>query len=345
MSDYQQEQLDYKNFILQRPHVFILGAGATIAAIPNGDKNGRKSSVMNEFIDNIGARDLFKKYNLDIQGGNLEDIYSEIHDKPELKVLTQELENRIIEYFSSLEIPDSPTNYDYLLLSLRSKDYIFSFNWDDLLIQAYRRVYKITKNLPKLGFLHGNINLGRCINCGSIESYCNLSCRKCGGKLMRPQILFPVKEKDYTQDPYIKNCWEAFLEILSQATIVTIFGYSAPKSDINAMKAMGKAFSTTFRRLDQIEVIDIKEEAELYEIWAPFIEPTNYHFKVRKTLFESFIAEFPRRSIEGYWERYFNNWWGYSKIQFSENLSFKQLTDLTKPILEKEEKDEYGIFM
>lgn len=32
-----------------RPHVVILGAGATMATIPNGDKNGRPCSVMHGF--------------------------------------------------------------------------------------------------------------------------------------------------------------------------------------------------------------------------------------------------------------------------------------------------------
>lgn len=31
------------DFIINRPHVFILGAGYTIATIPYGDKNGKIS--------------------------------------------------------------------------------------------------------------------------------------------------------------------------------------------------------------------------------------------------------------------------------------------------------------
>lgn len=34
-------------------HTVILGAGATIAAIPNGDKNGKSSSVMNGLLRKI----------------------------------------------------------------------------------------------------------------------------------------------------------------------------------------------------------------------------------------------------------------------------------------------------
>mgnify|MGYP006866067658 CR=1 FL=1 len=32
--------------IIMRRHTVILGAGATIATIPNGDRNGNKSSVL-----------------------------------------------------------------------------------------------------------------------------------------------------------------------------------------------------------------------------------------------------------------------------------------------------------
>jgi hypothetical protein len=33
-----------------------------------------------------------------------------------------------------LELPDHPTVYDHLLLSLRKKDAIFTFNWDPFLL-------------------------------------------------------------------------------------------------------------------------------------------------------------------------------------------------------------------
>jgi hypothetical protein len=35
-----------------------------------------------------------------------------------------------------MEIPDHVTLYDELLLTLRSKDLIATFNWDPLLLQA-----------------------------------------------------------------------------------------------------------------------------------------------------------------------------------------------------------------
>jgi hypothetical protein len=33
-----------------RPHVVLLGAGASLAALPNGDKRGRKPPLMTNFV-------------------------------------------------------------------------------------------------------------------------------------------------------------------------------------------------------------------------------------------------------------------------------------------------------
>ena len=264
----QEIEENYRRYILGRPHIVILGAGATMAAIPNGDKNGKHCSVMKGFIENLGLTDLLKGVGIITKSDNLEEIFSELKSRPECHKLATELENRIISSFSEYVIPDEPTVYDYLLLSLRSKDYIFTFNWDDLILQAYQRAWKITHDLPQLIFLHGNIGVGRCPSCNAVESLRNEYCRKCGHELVRPKILFPIKEKNYKDDPYIKNSWDGFLDLLSRATIVTIFGYSAPKSDVMAVEAMQKAFSSTFRRLDQIEVIDLKSEQELWDTWG-----------------------------------------------------------------------------
>ncbi|MBD5452095.1 MAG: hypothetical protein HDR25_05595 [Lachnospiraceae bacterium] len=347
MLDHESQEIEeaYKNYILSRPHIVILGAGATMAAIPYGDKYGRRCSVMQGFIDNLGLRPILNEVEIKTTSDNLEEIFSELKSRQDCEKIVTDLENRIVSKFSELVIPDEPTVYDYLLLSLRKKDFIFSFNWDDLLIQAYQRVWNITRDLPQLVFLHGNINVGRCTACGAVETLRNKSCRKCGGLLDRPKILFPVKEKNYGDDPYIKNAWDGFLDLLSRSSIVTIFGYSAPKSDILAIDAMKKAFSSTFRRLDQVEVIDLKTEHELRETWGDFIEPTNDHFKIRKSIYESILSEFPRRTVEGYWKRNFDRggWWGRSSIQFKEGMTFDELRDLLSPLIKDEMEDKYNV--
>lgn len=334
---------NYKRYVLGRPHIVILGAGATMAAIPNGDRNGKRCSVMKGFIENMGLTDLLSSVDFKTDSDNLEEIFSELKNRPECNDIVTELENRIISNFAEFIIPDEPTIYDYLLLSLRSKDYIFSFNWDDLIIQAYQRAWKITHDLPQLVFLHGNIGVGKCPSCGAVEALRNIHCRECGNELARSKILFPIKEKNYGDDPYIKNCWEGFLDILSRATIVTIFGYSAPKSDAMAIEAMQKAFSSTFRKLDQIEVIDLKSEHDLWETWDDFAEPTNFHFKTCRTFFDSILSEFPRRSVEGYWKRNFCNWWGSSGVQLEACRSFDELEAHLTPIIDNELDGNYSI--
>ena len=55
-----EEANEYQRLMKNRPHVVILGAGATMAAIPDGDKNGKKSSVMNGFIEALRMTEILK---------------------------------------------------------------------------------------------------------------------------------------------------------------------------------------------------------------------------------------------------------------------------------------------
>lgn len=97
-----------QRLIKNRPHVVILGARATIAAIPNGDKYGQKSSVMDGFIDELGMRSVIESVNLVTSSTNLEDVYTELHERNDCEDIRRELDLRIREYFSRLKIPDNP---------------------------------------------------------------------------------------------------------------------------------------------------------------------------------------------------------------------------------------------
>lgn len=44
-----------------KPHVVILGAGASYAAFPNGDKNGKKLPLMNNFVETLGIEELIER--------------------------------------------------------------------------------------------------------------------------------------------------------------------------------------------------------------------------------------------------------------------------------------------
>lgn len=86
----------------QRPHLVILGAGATIATIPAGDKYGRKSSVMDNFISELQLNDLFKNIQLKTNSKNLENIYSELYERNDCQNIRLALEERIFNHFDLL---------------------------------------------------------------------------------------------------------------------------------------------------------------------------------------------------------------------------------------------------
>lgn len=127
---------------MHRPHVVILGAGASIASFLSGDKNGKKLPSMLNFVQVLGLSTMLDKASIEHEGRNFEDIYDQIHKDANLASLRLELEEAVYDYFNSLEIKDVPTIYDHLVLSLREKDVIATFNWDPFLVQALRACLK-----------------------------------------------------------------------------------------------------------------------------------------------------------------------------------------------------------
>ena len=109
------------------PHLVLLGAGASLASFPNGDKNGVKLPLMNSLVDKLDLnRFIPKKYeNLT---SDFEKLYSKLADDSSLFSAKKAIDDKVFEYFYDMEIPDKPTLYDYLILSLRKKDLIATFN-------------------------------------------------------------------------------------------------------------------------------------------------------------------------------------------------------------------------
>ena len=284
-----------------KPHVVILGAGASYAAFPNGDKKGRKLPLMNNFVETLGLQDLISSTDLSFSSHNFEDIYSEIHRRPELEDIRKELENTVYDYFSEMELPDEPTLYDYLVLSLRDKDVIATFNWDPFLVQAIRRNGPRFK-LPIPLFLHGNVAVGYCPE-GHMMGDNGSRCHRCGVPLRRTKLLYPVGEKNYQLDEFISQQWETIADFLKSAFMVTIFGYGAPITDVAAMELFKEAWGCAYNRyMEEIEIIDIKEEDELQDTWSPFIH--SHHYQVQSDFYNSWISNHPRRTGEVHYNRF-----------------------------------------
>jgi len=330
-----EEAHNVQRLIKNRPHVVILGAGATIAAIPNGDKYGQKSSVMDGFIDELDMRSVIESVNLATSSTNLEDIYTELHERSDCEDICVELDHRIREYFSRLKIPDDPNIYDFLLLSLRSKDLVATFNWDPLLLQAYQRVCQITKDLPRLAFLHGNVLVGYCRQhkWGGITT---AVCPKCGEYFEAGQLLYPIRKKDYVSDPYIADHWKMIDQALKRAYLVTIFGYSAPKTDAEAIELMKKAWGDAYNReLEDFEFIDIRSEDQLVESWNDFIH--SHHYQVFDNFFSSSLARYPRRTTVELFDRTMECKFTEPSLVYKPDMSWDDVRDVVKVLVQEEE--------
>jgi hypothetical protein len=304
-----KETDNFYKVMKKSPHVVLLGAGASCACIPNGDKNGLRISSMNDFFENTGI-------NIGYTGSfkNLENIYKDIDDiKKEL------LKREVTKYFNKFKLPDGPTIYDVLVISLTKKDLIASFNWDPLLIQAVQRCHKITQDLPEIIFLHGNIWEWYAIdNDGTItkvfaESECS-SPRvyiktASGQRCIQTPLLFPEK-KDYSKDSYIKGAWDILQNKLNEAFMLTIFGYSGPKSDEEALTLLKSGFLI---RDKNNSISDINNFKQLTII------DTNIDNDKKNKLLESFerLLDVPQLSFtegirdyvqifDGFWDE--NNW-------------------------------------
>jgi len=317
-----------------RPHVVILGAGASVAAIPNGDANGKKISVMNDFFQKTNTEYLLDGIALKTKSRNLEDIYSEIYERPELKDTCLKLEKAIYDYFSDLQIPEEPTIYDFLILSLRKKDIIATFNWDPLLLQAYQRVSRITNDLPDLSFLHGNVLVGICEE-HKMGGYIYNRCSYCGKPLKPIKLLYPIKKKNYNSDLYLRDSWNVLKQYLKYAYVITLFGYGAPPSDVEAISMLKEAWGDTEKRnLEQTEIIDIKSEDELAETWKPFIY--SHHYEIHNSFFDSALASFPRRTCECLFDNLMNCKFLDGENGFKSGMNWNDIKVFLRPILEDE---------
>lgn len=114
-----------------------------------------------------------------VDENDFELTYSRMAKNGEHSAVAATIETEIYNYFDSLRLPPTPTLYDHLMLALRKKDVIATFNWDPLLLQAARRCSFPGIEFPRLLFLHGNVLSGFCPT-DSVSGYRGNRCSKCG---------------------------------------------------------------------------------------------------------------------------------------------------------------------
>lgn len=286
----------------KRPHVVLLGAGASKAALPRGDRHGRPVPVLKELADQLGLVEVFPDELRDLARTNFEAAYSRLFDLG--SPLLDEINDRLYRYFSELELPNEPNLYDVLTLCLRDKDAIFTFNWDPFLMLARVRLARlgVTTSFPMLFFLHGNVLAGYCRqdrNSGLLGRTCSM----CGQAFVGSQLVFPVEKKNYQDGGLVERDWEAARVYLHDCFMLTVFGYSAPATDVEAVVLLKEGWGDPkIRQLEQTEIIDIIPEAELAKKWAPFIH--THHYETHQSLYDSWLVKHPRRTCEAWWNQY-----------------------------------------
>jgi hypothetical protein len=277
------------------PHVVILGAGASLAAFPTGDRNRRQLPLMKNIVDIVGLRDELRSIYPNLHD-DFEALYSRLFEDDPDAGIVRTIERRIGDYFGKLQLPIHSTLYDLLLLSLREKDAIFTFNWDPFLFDARRRLEGVAP-LPSIYHLHGNVRMGTCLDCGDFGPIVE-RCSECGQAFSPSRLLFPVAKKNYSDDPFIQHQWSLVRKKLSEAWYVTIFGYSAPKTDQEAMQIFTTAWKANGHQksIERLEIIDVRDQEELSNQWSGFAHYV--HYSIRASFFESALATYPRRTCE-----------------------------------------------
>jgi hypothetical protein len=276
-----------------RPHVVVLGAGASLAAFPNGDARGRHLPLMRDLAELIGLAPVFTSAGIEQGLDDFEAAFALLASRDDLASTRAHIETSVHAYFAAMELPETATLYDRLVLSLRPCDAILTFNWDPFLFDAFDRNRHIAAP-PLVYFLHGNVRIGACDE-HPRPGLIGGACRTCGKSMAPVPLLYPVGNKDYTSNAYIAAAWSDARELLAEALTLTVFGYAAPVSDAAAVSLLGDSwFSRSSRQFEHMQVIDIAPSAELHRRWSKFLPTGHLHPIARFE--DSWLSLWPRRA-------------------------------------------------
>lgn len=253
---------------------------------------------MANLVETVGLTDLLQDAGVSAPASsNFEDLYSAIANDPGHQELRVKIERKVRDYFDDLELPKHVTVYDQLLLSLRQKDIVATFNWDPFLAQAFQRNSRAAW-LPEIVFLHGNVAIGVCYE-HDRKGFYGGSCGVCQKPYEQSRLLYPIADKRYRDDPFIASEWSRLEAKLQSAFLVTIFGYSAPVSDVSARELLHLAWNRNgTRELAEVEIVDIRPARQLLRSWEKFI--TGDHYRVTPRISRTLSLEYPRRSCDAF---------------------------------------------
>ena len=307
-------------------HLVILGAGSTIATIPNGDKNGEESYTLANLLKDKTFTSFLEKVQRNFSTNDVEDLCKQLYkeDRP----LYYEFESLVRKKYARLELPEEFTILDRLVLSLTSNDAIVSFNWDDWVIQAYQRMsdYVPEEMRPILAFPHGNAQ-----TVYNNKHYTSKRIVTSPGWFDSP-LNMPVDEIDYKSDVFINSQWHILDFFMRNAQMITFFGYRGPDSDEQDLKHLDELFAKN-EICDKIEIIDKDQESavEVAKRLERFKMQPNWLYPCAD-FWHSTIAKYPRRTLS-----VLDNW-NYSVRTSAKEESLAEFLKHIGPLIEEEQK-------
>ena len=279
------------------PHVVVLGAGASRAALPDGDGRGVPVPLMTDLdvVAGNGWRSLV--WEARVPRATFEARFAWLKQDGRFDDRLSEVEAGLAEHFARMTLPGAPTTYDHLLLGMRGQDTIATFNWDPFLLQTYQRHVRRfgSSRLPDVRFLRGSVVYATCEE-HDVLGVVGAHCVECGRALRNVPPVYPTERKDYVSDPLLRREWDVVLRRLRNSFQLTIFGYSGPGTDAEARQLMRQAWAPGPRRADHLEVLDLVGRAELERRWRELIPYS--HLLAHTTWDQCSIARWPRRTME-----------------------------------------------
>ncbi len=277
--------------------------------------------------------------------GDFEAAYSQAIGDPALADLALQMEAKAQSYFGGLRLPERPTIYDYLLRSLRPQDIIATFNWDPLLEQALERFPRdCDDEAPCRAYLHGSVAMNQCDVCSRLFSW-TTTCPRCGSSSSPQPLLYPVGTKDYAATPGLLEAWENLEVGLNNAYIVTIFGYSGPATDREAVRLFSERWHASRRAtMGDIAFVNTCDKAAIEISWRDLVanrDDGRVHWDLYPNYAKTRLARYPRRSVEESFQRNFmmERW---TPTPFPDCDHLDQLDDFYRRLLAAE-RDESGV--
>ena len=311
-------------------HLVILGAGSTIATIPQGDKKGEKSYTLANLLSDPSLMPFVQKvHDKNYRTDDVEELCNQLY-KNDIN-LYNEFETLIRKKYGSLELPMRFTILDRLVLSLTPNDAIVSFNWDDLIIQAYQRMsyFVPDKMLPILAFPHGNAQAAY-----SKTHYTSRRVITNDRNWLDSPLNMPVDEVDYKSNLFIKSQWHILEFYIRNAKMITFFGYRGPKSDEQDLQHLDEIFVKN-KICDKIEIID----KDLHE--AQIVAKNLVRFKMQENwvytcpdFWHSSIAKYPRRTLHS-----LENNWNYTSKTSVKEETLAEFMGHVGPLIEEEQNE------